>query len=250
MSRIPCLVVLCAAWSCVAGCSGGSGGAALQRNTLLTVRAGPGAGFDPASAITLPNGTLDLQAALLGIDRVEIEENTGEGGGKKGKNDGEGKGGGKGGEETDDIVLVGPFSLDIASGSAVLGSVMVFPGTFRQAELTLRVDPLPPMSDDSIQVTGLWHPSGGGAVPVSLHSELHTQIEVPIANGGIIVGANTVVSIELTFDLAAIFGNLDLSTAVVENGEILIDATHNVALLGQFEHNVASFVELENEHEH
>src|SRR5204863_4367656 len=124
------------------------------------------------------------------VDRISIEENTGEGNGQNGESgngeEGEGEAGegneGEGGE--DDIVLAGPFTFDVSGGSVVLASVPVFPGTFMKADVAFRVDPqhLPPAS---IRCTGQYVPAGGSPIPFMLSSAFAPEIEVPIANGGV-----------------------------------------------------------------
>ncbi len=253
-------IVGAASLSLLVGCSGGSsesGATTRQRSSMLTVTAVPGGAYAVANPITLLGGTLDLQTALFSLDRVVIEENTGEDHGEHGQHDSEGEGEEEGGEgpeggesDSEDIVIAGPFSIDIATGGAVLGSVPVFPGTFRTADLVFRLDGTPPLSGDSIYVAGTWRPSGGGSIPFTLRSGFLEQTQVMIANGGIRVGASAIVPIALTFDLAALFGNLDLATAAVVNGEIVIDETNNAHLLAAFETNLVGFVECEHEEDH
>jgi hypothetical protein len=214
-----------------------------------------------AMDIPVGGGELSLQSALFSVGRVHIEENTGEEGGEKGGGEkngegGEGEGGkgegGKGeggeGENEDDIDIDGPFAIDIATGGAVLQSVAVFPGTFRKVELTLHLETQAPFNGDSIVVSGQFQPSVGAAIPFTLRSHVVLdEMEVPIANGGVTVSSNTQVAFALTFDLAAMFAGMDMQSAVVEGGEITVDATHNTALLAIFEDNLRNSIEAEED---
>jgi hypothetical protein len=55
------------------------------------------------------------------------------------------------------------------------------------------------------------------------------------------------VAFALTFDLAAMFAGMDMLSAVVEGGEIAIDATHNTALLTTFESNLRNSIGAEED---
>ena len=248
------VAVAAVACTLFAGCSGssGSGSTTRQRSSVLTVAAIPGRDYPASHVLNLANGALDLQTAMFSIDNVSIEENTGEGSGQnggaegKGENEGGKEGGNEGGEnESEDIVLTGPFSIDIATGGAVLDSVPVFPGTFRQADLEFHTALQAPFAGHSIHVAGHYLPAVGSPIPFTLHSDFTQQIQVPVDNGGVTVTANTVMPIALTFDLTALFGDLDFASAAVVNGEILIDDAHNANLLAMFEANLADFVDLE-----
>src|SRR5262245_27605976 len=85
---------------CLAGCTGGSGGSARQRSSMLTLTAVPGGDFTVAQSMDIPigGGVLALQSALFSLGRVHIEENTGEGDGEDDGQDGKGEKGGKGGK--------------------------------------------------------------------------------------------------------------------------------------------------------
>ncbi|HEX5052450.1 MAG TPA: hypothetical protein VFZ65_11800 [Planctomycetota bacterium] len=259
-------LVAVALGSLLVGCSSGSsggGGAARQRSSLLSVTAVPGGRYALASEIQLSGGSLDLQTAVFEVDQVVIEENTGENGGSQGgENEGEGQQerevrasnsesegeqeneGGTAGE-AEDLVFEGPFSIDIATGGAVLGSLPVYPGTFKKAEIALRLAGDAPLH--SIRVEGTYSSMEAGTIPFTLRSHFLQPIQVPIANGGITVDAGAVMPIALTFDLAALFGGLEFATADVEGGRIVIDAEHNVHLLLAFETNLTTFVDCEHE---
>lgn len=260
MKSRPSFVVAVVAASLLVACSGGSAGRAAAttptRSSHLTIAAVPMGGAVTATAITLPSGSLDLETALISLDRVAIDAHTSgsseQEGEQGGPDDGGGHRGGAGephGSDQDHIVLSGPFTVDIASGGAVLGSASVYPGTFTSADLFFLLSTAAPLSGDSIYVRGTYHPATGADVPVTLASKFDGRVDVALANGGIVVTANTVVPIELSFDLAALFGSLDLASATVEGGEILIDDTHNIALSTAFEANLGGSVGCSHEGE-
>jgi hypothetical protein len=247
-----CTVALLSLMSCVA-CSGGSSGSgtARVRSSTLTVFANARAAPAMLEDLVVGGGTIELETAQFSIAEISIEEET-ESGGEGGEH-GEEPGGeenGKGGEpgegpEDEEIVITGPFAIDIASGSAVLASVPVFPGTFREANIVFHRDPLAPFSGGSVYFRGQYFPTTGDAIPITLRSDFAGEIEVPIANGGITVGSNMTMPIVLTFALDSLFAGMDFATATVSGGEILIDATNNVQLLDRFEQNLAETMELE-----
>jgi hypothetical protein len=263
--------------------SGNGTGTSRQRSSMVTVAAMPGpAPTVPAppggpQTIAVDGGTVTLQSASFSIQRVHIEEDAeGEGAGEHqggeqqggeqqggehqsgehqsggqqgggqqgGGQQGGGQQGGGQGQVQEDVVIEGPFAIDIASGGAVLQSVAVFPGTFRRAELEPHLEAQPPFDGDSIVIQGQFQPTGGGAaIPFTLQSHLVRELEVPIANGGVTVASNTTVAFTVTFDLAAMFAHLDLHSAVVEGGAIAIDDSHNAAVLASFEHHLEDALE-------
>jgi hypothetical protein len=255
----------------VAACSGSGSGTSAQHSTMVTVAAMPGpatpAPAPPGGAQTIPvvGGTVALQSASFSIQRVRMDEETqapsGEhqgGGGENqgGEHSGQGDGGheGQGDNEHEDeveVVIEGPFAIDIASGGAVLTTVVVSPGTFRRAQLELHLEAAAPFDGDSIVIQGQFQPTGGSAIPFTLRSRLLRELEVPIANGGVTVANNAEVAFTVTFDLAAMFAHLDLHGAVVESGAIAIDDSHNATVLAAFEHNLDEALEgCEGHHEH
>ena len=231
-SAVRVFVVLATAYALLSiACSPGSSAASSHRTSTLTVSVSP----VPSVAVTLPtilvnDGTLDLQSAVFSIDKVEIEEHT------EGDDDDEHEDEGTDNESGDDgddeeIVMSGPFTVDIANGDVQLGTVSVFPGTFTKVEIDLR----PGSQPHSIVVTGTYMASGGGSTPFTLHSDFSGDFEAPLAGGGITVTEQSVVPIIVSFDLAGMFDGLDFAGATVSGGEILIDDTNNTALLQAFE---------------
>jgi hypothetical protein len=83
-------------------------------------------------------------------------------------------------------------------------------------------------------------------LPVVLKSDFNQQVQLQLANGGIIAAANSSVALSIVLDIPAWINSFDLSSAVVLNNEILIDKTNNQELLKLFEANLTSSIEVEN----
>lgn len=204
--------------------------------------------------IPVIGGTLNVQTAWINIADLRIEENSGFDGEQQGEhNDGDQGGSNNelgGGEvETPDITSPGPFSLDISSGQALIGSFDVYPGTFKKVDFTFQPNTNDPFYGKTIVISGEFTSSAGTVTPFILNSEFAQQIQVQIAGGGITVPANSTAEINVVFDLAGWFGNLDFSSSQLSNGQILIDSNNNTPLLNAFEANLASYMDVEDGHE-
>jgi len=250
----------------LAACSGGGGSAgSAGRSAALTFTAtvlDPGLPTDPL-VVPLANGQLELSAARFHVGHIELEvhrhglrtpehdlrsdddddddhddDHGGDDDGPDGDND-------HGGDDQDDddrideVELPGPFSFDLASGPFVLDQVSVFPGTFDRVDFRYVTNGEAPFDGASIVLEGSFV-TDQGSTPFTLRSAIVGRSRVAIAGGGITVTENSIVPVELAFDLAAMVGGLDVANAVVDGGEILIDATHNVALLAAFEAGLAA----------
>lgn len=234
----------------------------MARTSTVLMKASPrpvAVGTDAVlSNVPVPGGSLDIVTALVNIDQVRIEENSGFDVEQQGDhNDGEQGGpdnemGGpdneQGGLEADqDIIVTGPFALDISNGDAVIQSVDVYPGTFKKVDLTFSINTAPPFNGKTIVINGTFVPDSGTPVSMALKSEFAQEIQTPIAGGGITVADNSTVAVTVAFDLAGWFDKVDLTTAQVANGEIIIDNAHNTALLAAFEANLGKYVDVEED---
>lgn len=210
------------------------------------------------SSIPIPGGSLDISTAMVNVDKIRIEENSGMDVEQQGDNNTGDQGGPdnelggpdnekSGPEAEQDIVLNGPFALDITNGEAAIQSVDVYPGTFKKVDLTLSINTASPFNGKTIVISGSFTPTGGSAVPVNLKSEFSQEIQMPIAGGGITVPDNSTVAVTITFNLAGLFDKVDLTSAQISNGEILIDSANNTALLSAFESNLAKYVDVEED---
>ena len=208
-----------------------------------------------STGISFPikSGTLEISSAWINFGNVNLQENTG--------NDGEGQfnggststSGNESSTQTSDssnVILPGPYALNIATDTITLSQVQVFPGTFKKVDLTFMVKNDTGFKGNSIVIKGQFKPTIGATLPFILESKFAKQIELKLTNG-ITVSANSKVSIAIVFSLNKWLGTIDLTQAVQTSGMILIDNTHNQGTLKTFESVLSSAnqgVELNEEH--
>lgn len=199
------------------------------------------------------NGTLEISSAWVNFGNVNLQENTG--------NDGEGQYNGGSTSTSDNesssqtadssnIVLPGPYALNVATDTITLSQVQVFPGTFKKVDLTFMVKNDTVFKGNSIVIKGQFKATSGATFPFMLESKFAKQIELKLAKG-ITVSANSKVSIAIVFSLNKWLSTIDLTQAVQTNGVILIDTTHNQAILNTFESALSGAnqgIELNEEH--
>ncbi len=246
------------------GCMKNTSKNAILKMTASSVKKGTLKSANVSGPIQLASGSLNLTTASINIVNLKIEENSG--------NDVEQQGGNQdvGGVENDkaaegteasgsekkneknesgseDIYLPGPFSPDISGGEAVIDQVSVYPGTFKKVNFTFQVTNDTPFNGHSIIITGNYVATDGTSTPFALSSDFAKQIQLPLANGGITVQANATTTVSIVFDLTQWLGGLDFNGAIITDGTILIDSSHNTALLTQFENQVSANIDVENE---
>lgn len=208
-----------------------------------------------STGISFPikSGTLEISSAWVNFGNVNLQENTG--------NDGEGQfnggststSGNESSTQTSDssnVILPGPYALNIATDTITLSQVQVFPGTFKKVDLTFMVKNDTGFKGNSIVIKGQFKPTTGATLPFILESKFAKQIELKLTNG-ITVSANSKVSIAIVFSLNKWLGTIDLTQAVQTSGIILIDNTHNQGTLKTFESALSSSnqgMELNEEH--
>jgi len=245
----------------VTGCNktNPTSGGILMKNSTAIVKAinSQQAAGTTAAPIPLTGGTLLVQTAWINIADLRIEENSGFDGEQNGEyNSGdqsenetedsnEESGGFEDGLEAPDITAAGPFGLDISEGQAPVGSFEVYPGTFKKVDFTFQPNANDPFFGSTIVIDGEFTTDQGTVIPFTLKSEFSQTIQTPLVNGGIVVAADSTVEINVVFDLAGWFLNLDLASAQTTNGQILIDAVNNPTLLAAFEANLAHSVDVE-----
>lgn len=192
-----------------------------------------------------------LNSAKISISDLVIEENSGndveqQGDHNDGGNDAETSGDNEAGGEKDDVILPGPYMLDVLNGSLSIDQVAVYPGTFKKVDFKFNVSNEATFGGNSIVVKGSYQKSDGTAVPVTLRSDFSQQVQLPIANGGIKVAANSTITLTIVLDIQSWISNIDLSGAILTNNEIIIDKTVNADLLILFESNLVSSIEVED----
>lgn len=229
----------------ISGCKKDNAG--VKSVTLNVKSSAVKAGTATSLEIPLQIGALSVLSANVNIADVKIEENSGEenqqGENNTGGNDNEGSN-----SEADngDIGLPGPFALDISSGTSSLGQVSVYPGTFKKVNFQFIANTANPFNGKTIVISGNYIKPDGSIVPFTINSGFSEQVQLLIANGGIVATANSTQDIMILFDLNA-WLNLDFAGAQVTNGQIVIDNNNNVALLNSFNANVAANIDAENE---
>lgn len=196
--------------------------------------------------IAVSNGNVSLTTFDISLSKINIQENSGFDGEQEGENnDGDSD---NGGTETEvpDIILNGPFNFNIASGSVEVGTFAVYPGTFKQVDLTFLPTSNQPFNGNSIVINGNFTSSNGSIIPIVIHSKFSNTFQTLISGNGITVTQNTTVPITVMFDFDKIFANMNFESAAITNGTILIDEANNSGLLQTFENNLNNSVELED----
>lgn len=225
----------------------------LQKSGVLAMKAtaklNPNAGVND---IPVPGGSLHFRSALLNIGSFRIEENTGFEGEEEGEHEDSdvtspATEDDENGREAQDILVTGPFSFDITAGEAFIDSVAVYPGTFKNVDMTFMINTDPPFNGKTIVISGEFTPTNRSAIPFTLKSETAKMIRTRIAGNGITVAENTTVPAVVVFDLAGLFSNANFAGAHEINGEIVLDNTSNTALLTAFESNLSRNVEMEDD---
>jgi len=200
----------------------------------------------------ITGGTVDVQNAYVNFKNLVVEENSGFDGQQTGENgtggtDGTGDTGGTE-SNSPNITAPGPFSIDIASGSASLGNFSVYPGTFKKVDFQLTPNSASPYFGNTIVISGTYTPTSGTAIPFTLKSGLAAQLQLHIANGGITVTTNSSVAINIVIDLPGLFNQINFSSATITNGQILIDNQNNNLLLSVFQAALNTDTDVEEGH--
>lgn len=192
-----------------------------------------------------------LNSVKISIANLIVEENSGndvEQQGDHNDGDGDNENNDKEGQnaENADVSLPGPYILDVIDNIVIIDKVDVYPGTFKKVDFTFLANDEAGFEGNSIIVNGSYQKADGTVIPVILKSGFDKQVQLPLADGGIIVAANSTVTLSIVLDISAWINNLDLSSAVISNNEILIDKTNNQELLTLFEANLTSDIEVED----
>lgn len=198
-----------------------------------------------------------ITAANVNIVSLQIEENSGNdgenvnGGNDKNNNDKATDGSDNETEGSDstseDILLAGPYSLDISVGTASIGEVKVYPGTFKKVNFSFQTSNSALYSGNSIVIEGNYTASTGTVIPFTISSTFSQRIQLPLAGNGISVTANSSKVINIAFDVNNWLSGVNFASATITNNEILIDANNNSDLLSAFESNLAKYIDAEGE---
>jgi len=250
LKRVSPLMVLAAILFIVSGCAKDSN---LTKSSLLAVNLSTikNAALNNTWTKGTTTSAFTLNSAKVSISDLVIEENSGndveqQGEHNDGGNDAENDSNNETGGEKDDILLPGPYMLDVVNGSLSIDQVAVYPGTFKKVDFKFNVSNEAGFGGNSIVVKGSYKKPDGTVVPVTLRSDFSQQVQLPVANGGITVAANNTITLTIVLDIQSWINTIDLSGAILTNNEIIIDKTINADLLNLFEANLASSIEVED----
>jgi len=251
LKRVSPLMVMAAILFIVSGCAKenvNSTKSSLLAVDLSTVKS---AALNNTGTKGTASSAFTLNSAKVSISDLVIEENSGndveqQGEHNDGGNDDENDSNNETGGEKDDILLPGPYMLDVVNGSLSIDQVAVYPGTFKKVDFKFNVSNEAGFGGNSIVVKGSYQKPDGTAVPFTLRSDFSQQVQLPVANGGITVAANNTITLTIVLDIQSWINTIDLSGAILTNNEIIIDKTINADLLNLFEANLASSIEVED----
>lgn len=195
------------------------------------------------------NASFEITSFKINISDVVVEENSGndveqEGNHNDGGNDNESDNGSE--SDNGDIVLTGPFVVDVINGTASLGEVDIYPGTFKKVDFTFLTNADTEFEGHSIILNGNYTTLDGSIIPVILKSSFNQQVQIALADGGVSVQANSKVTLSIVLDAQAWMESIDLANATITNNEIIIDENNNSGLLSLFDANLLSKVEVED----
>jgi len=148
--------------------------------------------------------------------------------------------------EQDDILLAGPYVLEIIDSNATIGEVDVYPGTFKKVDFTFLVNDGPEFNGNSIMLKGNYTTADGTIIPVTVKSAFDQQVQLQLADGGVTIASNNLVTLSVVLDAQTWMESIDLSTAILKGGEILIDNVNNQKLLAQFNAVLTLYIEVED----
>lgn len=222
-------------------------GADLTKNASLTVRATAQSktGSSTGRTSSTSSGDIAITSAQVIIADIRIEENSGNDNEQEGdfddgddqqENNDEGSDNGPGG----DITLAGPYVVELADNLAVISDVQVFPGVYKKVNFKFIND-----IQEAIMISGSFKNSGT-TTPFTLSSSFDQPVQLLLANGGIMVGANSSQDINIVFDIDSWISSLDLSKASITNGEIVINETNNQQILAAFEAVLLQHIDAED----
>ena len=247
----PLMMALAAILFMMAGCAKDNSGLTKSSRLAVNISTLKSAVLNNAGTKGASTSAFALNSAKISISGLVIEENSGndveqQGDINDGGSDAEKDTGTEAGGEKEDVVLPGPYTLDVVNGTLAIDQVAVYPGTFKKVDFKFNVSNETGFGGNSIVVTGSYRKTDGTVVPVTLRSDFSQQVQLPLANNGITVAADNTITLTIVLDIPSWMNNIDLSGAVATNNEIIIDKTVNADLLNLFEVNLASSIEVED----
>ena len=161
---------------------------------------------------------LNITSAFINISNLHLKEDSG----------------------NDDVILQGPYSIEISNGIATFERVDMFTGTYKKVDLTFQTGDNTTPNGHSIIITGYYITADGSIIPFTLRSDFAKQIQLPLANDGVTVYENSTVPVSIVFDTNVWLSDLNFAGAHIIDGEIVIDNNSNTSLLNAFEAGLAS----------
>ena len=162
--------------------------------------------------------TLNITSAVINISDLHIKEDLG----------------------NDDVILQGPYTIEISNGIASFDQVDVIAGTYKKVDITFQTSDSISLNGHSIIITGYYITADGSTIPFTLKSDYTKQIQLPLVNDGVTINENSTVSISIVFDANTWLSVLNFANAHITNGKIAIDNNNNTSLLNSFEANLSS----------
>lgn len=202
-----------------------------------------------SAAIATTAGEISLQTAVVEIQNLQIEENLGEDnqGNHQDGNKDDGKENEKEGssKENDggDIILAGPYVLDIANGTASIDQIEAQPGTYKKVnfDFVAGVE----NGGNSIVLSGNYLANDGSVIPFELTSAFEANVQLPLANG-ISVNSGSTVAVSIVFDVMGWLSGINFENASLTGEKIVINKQQNGAIYSQFIDAVSKNIEVED----
>ena len=226
--------------SCKNEQSGAPGTLQLKASTNQTLKS--------ATIASVNGASITLDGATVEIKNLRIEENSGndnqngDQSGNDGKDSNEKNSKSEAGD-AGDILLPGPYLLDILSSTASIDQVTVQPGTYKKVDFEFFAGS--ENSSHSIVLSGTYTNTQGIAIPFILNTEFAETVQLPLAGSGIQVSSGSISSISILFDINNWLNKLDFSTANQSNGQININKDENSGLYLAFLSALSKHIEIE-----
>lgn len=203
-------------------------------------------GAVPAATIS----NVSLTSAIVQIQNLVIEENTGNNSQSNMENntdsnlpDGAAESVKSTEKDDGNIMLSGPYVLDVLSGNALIDNVSLQPGNYKQVNFSF----VPNKANaHSIVITGNFN-KNGVLIPFTITSDITNSIQLPLSGIGLTITTGTTSSLSIVFDVNAWIKNLDFSTATITNNSINISSTENQPLYTVFISALATNIDTEKE---
>lgn len=201
-----------------------------------------------SAAIKTTTGTITLSTATVEIQNVTIEENSGndnENGGTDVSEAGDGADNEKKSQESDggDVVLAGPYVLDIVSGNASIDQVSVQPGQYKKVDFDFTAGP--ENNGNAIFISGEYTSSAGIAIPFELSSDLNSTVQLPLTNTINVISGSTV-SVSIVFEVQSWLNSIDFGNASLTGNKIIISKQQNTALYNAFTAALNKHIQVED----